>query len=134
VLIFLASTMAWPVAWITRRRHGRQADLVYRVTTGMSWGMSAANLLFLALFAAFVFYGNCLIYGFSTLQKGVFLLPLLSLGLAPLSFLAAVFSSTNGHPERLLTRATRFYTILVAASGIAFTWWLDYWNLLGFHF
>ena len=134
VIIFLWAALALPFAFHLKRKNALHTGLTQRIGLWMSWGISVANLAFITIFANLVYFGNCLFTGFSFIQKGIFLLPVLSILLIIISTGMMVLDSTKARSAQSWNYSARVYALLVAVSGVAFSGWLNYWNLLGFRF
>lgn len=132
LLIFLAACFALPVTTLIKRNHRIQPPAAQRFGVWLSWTVSLVNLTFLGFVSIQLF--NAVFFGFSAIQKILFLLPLLSLLLSLVSIVLLVLNLTKGKSAPSRKPAARTYVLLVAVAGFAFTWWLYYWNLLGFRF
>jgi CubicO group peptidase (beta-lactamase class C family) len=129
LLIFVMASFAWPLTtWIESKR-GAQPGLSQRVGMCLSWLVCVVNIAFLLFVSIQLF--RAVWFGFSTPQKILFLLPLLSLLLSAVSIVMMVLNMTTGKSAQRWERSARVYVLRVAVAGIAFTWLLNYWNLLG---
>jgi len=132
LLIFLAACFALPVTTLIERKHRIQPPTSQRFGVWLSWTVSLVNLTFLGFVSIQLFYA--VFFGFSAIQKILFLLPLLSLLLSIISTVMLVLNLIKGKSAPSWKPTARTYIVLVAVAGFAFTWWLNYWNLLGFRF
>lgn len=132
LLIFLIAFFALPITTLIQRKRGVQPATSQRVGMWLSWSVCAVNIGFLAFVSIEVF--SAVFFGFSALQKMFFLLPFLSLLLSAISTVMMVINLTREKSIQSWKLSARIYVLLIAAAGVAFTWWLDYWNLFGFRF
>jgi len=132
LLIFIFAFIALPITTLIKRKRGVEPATSQRVGMGLSWVVCPMNLAFLAFVSIQLF--SAVWFGFSTLQKMLFLLPFLSLLLSAVSIGIMVLNLIKEKSAQQWKRSAKTYVLLVAVAGLAFTWWLDYWNLLGFRF
>lgn len=128
LLIFLTVCFALPITTLIKSKHGAQPGLSQRVGMWLSWLICVMNIAFLAFVSNQLF--SAVWFGFSTFQKILFLLPLLSLLLSAVSIVMMMLNLTQGKSAQPWKPSARMYVLLIAGAGIAFTWWLNYWNLL----
>ena len=129
LLIFILAWFGWPIALLIRKKRGAHAELSQRVGMGLSCLVCVMNVTFTAFIATQLF--SAVYFGFSSFQKIFFLLPLLSLLLSAVSIVVMALNLTSGRSAQPWKTSARTYVVLIAVAEIAFTWWLDYWNLLG---
>lgn len=129
-LVFLSALPAALAGLITRRRRnaGREPEPFHaRAAARLIVWISVLNLLFVA---GSVLLGEQLVFGVPPAFKVV-------LGLGVLSALltaAAVFYAALAWKERLWSAGFRAWYTLVTAAAVAFVWFLNHWNLLGWRF
>lgn len=130
VLIFLTVVIGWPLAALIRRLRGRVAPFApaVRQARWLAFGVSALNPLFLVLVTALT-SAYPLQFGVPLGVKALFVLPLLTTALT----VALPILGVRAWPESWSTLGRVQYA-LVTLAGVAFTWFLSYWNLLGFRF
>jgi hypothetical protein len=131
-LLFLGTLIAWPLgAWFGSRRGGSAgASPTWRLARWLAAAICALHLLFIvgiALVAANPFQ---LVYGLPPLLHIALALALLAAVMtAPLPVLT-VLAWKNGYGS-LWGRV--HYSVLTVVA-LAFAWWMNYWNLLGFRY
>ena len=69
-------------------------------------------------------------FGIPPLLRNLLFLPLLVGLLCALAVVFAALAWKNGYWKRI----KRVHYTLVTVAGLAFLWWLNYWNLLGWQF
>ena len=94
----------------------------------MAFGVSALNLLFLILVMLFTSIYP-LQFGVPWGVRALFVVPLLTTAMT----VAQPYLGLQAWPESWSTLARAQY-VLVTLAAIAFIWFLNYWNLLGFRF
>ena len=121
----------WPVGALRGREKGKArapGPSLWRLARWLAGGMAALSVLYLLGYALVV--GNPdqveFLYGDPPLLRVVEVLPLpiVALALGALAFTVPVWG------RRYWGVAGRVHYTLVAASGLAFIWFLYYWNLL----
>jgi CubicO group peptidase (beta-lactamase class C family) len=125
--LFLITLILWPVrAWLKRRR-GAVPPTWPRLALLSAWTVCALHLVFIAAIA--VVMGNFVdvIYGVPPLLSVALILPLLAVGLT----IAQLVMTVQAWRERYGSAWGRIYYTLLTVIVLAFTWWLNYWNLLG---
>jgi CubicO group peptidase (beta-lactamase class C family) len=134
MLLFLSALVAWPIGALRNRLKGekkagaprpRQARWVAGV-------MSALYVLFLAGIWVIVLCGgpSTIQYGDPPLLPFVLVLPLVAAVLT----IAALGFTVLAWKNRYWGVVGRVHYTLVTVAALAFIWWLNYWNLLGFRF
>jgi CubicO group peptidase (beta-lactamase class C family) len=130
VLIFLTVLVGWPLAALIRRLGDRPAAFAPAVqhARGAAFGVSALNLLFLVSVGV-AMSTQPLQFGVPPLLRALFVLPLATTAMtAALPFLGGRAWTASW------SAMGRVHYALVTLAGFAFTWFLNYWNLLGFRF
>jgi CubicO group peptidase (beta-lactamase class C family) len=132
VLFFLSAVLGWPLAALSRvicrrKREGRPAPKAARWLAGT---MSGLFVVFLFLLLVTANDEMELIVGVPALLKFSLVLPLIGalIGLAVLYFVVKAW--LKGY----WTRCQRVHYTVVALAALAFVWFLNYWNLLGWRF
>lgn len=130
VLLFLS---VLPVALIGLVRSRRREDRPpvgrrTRVARAILVGLSATNLLF--VLGTMLWFNPVPVFGISTAYTLVLGLGILSAALTIAAIPAAATTWTSSQ-WRL---ATRVHYTLVVVAAIAFIWFLNYWNLLGWRY
>jgi CubicO group peptidase (beta-lactamase class C family) len=130
LLIFLTVVLGWPLVALIRRLSGRSRELIpaVRQARWLASGVSVLNVAFLVL-AVILISTQPLQFGVPTEVKVLFILPLVTLVMTiglPILGARAWGRSWSG-----LGRAQY---VLVTVAAFAFSWFLNYWNLLGFRF
>jgi CubicO group peptidase (beta-lactamase class C family) len=130
VVAFL-SVLAWPGAYLIRRLRKRKAHdpPLARMARWLAMAVGILNLLFFVGFAATLMQG---LSGSSPYPPSWFVallvLPILSAILSVVLLLFTVLAWRN----RYWTVAGRLHYSLVVLAALAFVWFANYWNLLGF--
>jgi CubicO group peptidase (beta-lactamase class C family) len=132
MLLFLSAILGWPVAALVRRRrqmllHGRA-----RLARWLAGLGSALALLFILGFTALLVLSGSLAFGIN--RQGL-LLGVLTLGwVSAVLFLGAfILAGLSWVQEFSWGFASHLHYTLVALAGVAFVWFLNLWNLLGYH-
>jgi hypothetical protein len=134
ILVFLSMIPVALVRAIRNRRTGGDRKLAPRSASIANWTIvviSVLNLLFVAGVARLFFFN----LGFP--RFGVSLFDRIVLGLGVLSALltiAALVFTVLAWKNRYWGIAGRAYYTLVTVAAVAFVWFLNYWNLLGWQF
>jgi len=132
VLLFLTAALGWPIAALSRilcRRkcEGVKAPKAARWLAGLMSGLFVLTILGVLASVSNV---KELMAGVPPILKISLVLPLLAavLGIGVLIFTAMAWA------KRYWTRCHRLHYTLVLLAGLAFLWFLNFWNLLGWHF
>lgn len=131
-VLFLSAIMVWPVgAFINARKGKAGSPGLSRLARWLAGGAGALSVLYLIgypLALSVIARSNLLelVYGDPPLLRAMQVLPLLIIALAAaaLAFTVVVWR------RRYWGVAGRVHYTLVAAAGLAFVWFLYYWNLL----
>lgn len=129
--IFGSAILFWPTIAFCGRgvldssiRRTRISGLL----SGLAWVLSATCLAFLAGLVTALGDPDQVVFGTPRALKQLLLVPQVCVVLAVLTVVAALFGWKNGY-----WRFTgRLHYTLVAVAGVAFCWFLSYWNLLQF--
>ena len=130
MLIFLTVVVGWPLAAVIRRVGGRTAQFAPAVRRArwLAFGVSILSPLFLVLVTVLTGVYP-LQFGVPWGVKALLIVPLLTTALtAALPILGLRAWAESWSP---LGRAQY---ALVTLAGVAYIWFLNYWNLLGFRF
>jgi len=141
-LIFLSLLIVALIGFIRDRRRrgadGEPAPRGARVARWIAVGISILNLLFLVGSIGTVFLGNPVpFYGVSLFYRLVLLLAVLAAVLTIGALVYTVLAWTGlGDPQRrpYWGIVGRVYYTLVTLAAVAFVWFLNFWNLLGWRF
>ena len=134
LVAFLAYVLYWPVRFLVSRiRHrqtaGESLSLSTRIAHWVAWGNSALGLLFAIAFLA-TSVGPHIAHGIPPAAAPLLVIPLIaSAGTVAMIILAVV-----AWARRDRTLPWRVSYTLVAVLSVAFIWWLNSWNLLGWKF
>jgi CubicO group peptidase (beta-lactamase class C family) len=131
VVLFLSAIVVWPIgAFLGRRKSGAAAlrPGLSRLARWLAGGTSTLSILYLIGYALVLSNPNPveLLYGDPPLLRAVEVLPLpiAVLALGTLAFTVVAWR------RRYWGVAGRVHYTLVALAGLAFVWFMYYWNLL----
>lgn len=130
VFLFLSAVLAWPIGFLINRRKRETRPFLPRLARWLAGSLSVLNLLFLIGFTILMSDLNNLIYGVHPTMKALMVIPLLTTALAVGLVLFTVLAWKN----RYWGVVGHVYYTLVTLAALAFVWFLNYWNLLGFRF
>ena len=130
LLLFLSALVVWPLGrlvarWRRRTGAGRGG---WRSAVWLLLAMSGLNVMFALGFAYEFQEYVSRPYAPSATVLALLALPLATTVLA----LGAVVAAVQAWRQQRWRLAARVHYSLVTVAGLAFTWWLNYWNLLGF--
>jgi len=117
--------VCWPIGWLLARRRGSAAPRLARVARWLGWSISSLYILFPVLFVVSI--GD--LAQFPSLLMKAALVIALAATLLTTGIVAGVWLAWRRRYWSVLGRA--HYTLL-ALGALAFSWFLSYWNLLGF--
>lgn len=131
MVIFL-SVVAWPIGALRNRLKGKKnaGELRSRQARWVAGGMSALYVLFLIGMVIVLSDTQSLMYGVPPLLPFVLVLPLLAVVLT----IGALGFTVLAWRNRYWDMIGRVHYTLVTLMSLAFIWFLNYWNLLGFRF
>jgi len=122
--------LIWAIGWIFNRCPRKQE----RLARSARWVAGAASMLNLLFLMGLVIISAVnqmeLIYGIPSSLAGLFTIPLIAAILALASALFAALAWKNSYWSFL----ERIHYTLVTLALLAFIWWLNNWNLLGYRF
>jgi CubicO group peptidase (beta-lactamase class C family) len=131
VLAFLSMIVVASIRFIRSRRpsgYTKPAPRGARVAYGIVVGISVLNLLFVV---GSVVWGNPVpLFGVSTIYKIVLGVGVVSAALTVGALIYGVLAWKDGY----WGIATRLHYTLVTVAAVAFVWFLNFWNLLGWRF
>jgi hypothetical protein len=130
-LIFLSMIPVAAIRFIRDRRIGSNREPASRGARAALWiilGISILNLVFAVY--TYLWGYPVILFGFSTAYKIVLGLGVLSAALTAgaLVYTVLIWKNSNWGP------AGRVYYTLVTVAAVAFIWFLNYWNLLGWRY
>jgi CubicO group peptidase (beta-lactamase class C family) len=137
LLVFLSAALGWPVVSLRRRRHSQKPAPPAPLSRWVGCAMSLAFLAFILTFAVEVYENDVIFFGLTPAARGILILPLVGAVLAANTLILTVAGWMEwGTPARrsYWDLPGRVPDALLTAAGVAFIWWLSYWNLLGFRF
>ena len=133
-MVLFLSVLAWPIGALRNRLKGKKKAGASRPRQArwVAGVMSALYVLFLAGIWVIVLSGgpSTIQYGDPPLLPFVLVLPLVAAVLT----IAALGFTVLAWKNRYWGVAGRVHYTLVTVAALAFIWFLDYWNLLGFRF
>jgi len=131
MVFFLSALIAWPaIALRNRLKKFEVSALRTRQARWVAWGMNALYVLFLAGMVIIISDIYSIFYGVPPLLPFVLVLPLVA---AVLTIVALGFTVLAWR-KRYWGVVGRVHYTLVTLASLAFIWFLNYWNLLGFRF
>jgi CubicO group peptidase (beta-lactamase class C family) len=130
-VLFLVTLVLWPVeAWLKRRRGVAVPSIWPRLARWLAWTVCALHLVFIGSITVVMRNFVDIIYGVPTLLRVALVLPLLAAVLTTAQLVMTMLAWRTRYGS---TWGRTYYTLLTIVV-LAFTWWLDYWNLLGFRY
>ncbi len=133
-LIFLSVIIVALIGFIRDRRRGADWEAAPRGARVARWiavGISILNLLFLVASIGTVFFGNPVpLFGVSLFYRLVLLMAVLAAVLT----IGALVYTVLAWKDRYWGITGRVYYTLVTVASVAFVWFLNSWNLLGWQF
>ncbi len=133
-LIFLSVLIVAFIGFVRGRRLGNgqeQAPRRTRQAKRVAVGISLLNLLFLVFSIGTIFMGSPVpFFGVSLVYRLVLVMALL----AALLTLGAIFYTVMAWKDGYWGSAWRAYYTLFTIAAVAFVWFLNIWNLLGWQF
>ena len=133
VLIFLSLVIVALIGFIRDRRRGDDREPARRGVRVARWivvGISILNLLFLVGTAIWGMEAAVPFFGVSLIYRLVLVLPVLAAVLT----VGALVYTVLAWKDSYWGVAWRVYYTLVTVAAVAFVWFLNYWNLLGWRF
>jgi CubicO group peptidase (beta-lactamase class C family) len=133
ITLFLSAVILWPIVFIIRRRKseaGAPHHFLPRLARWLTSGVSALNMLFFVGFLIAASNQTEFAFGVPPL---VIALLIIVLAVSVLAFASVVFT-VLAWKEGYWSLVERVHYTLVTVAALAFVWWLNNWNLLGFRF
>ncbi len=131
-MVLFLSVLAWPIGALRNRLKGEKKAGASRPRQArwVAGVMSALYVLFLIGMLIVLNDTTSMMYGIPPLLPFVLVLPLVAAVLT----IAALGFTVLAWKNRYWGVAGRVHYTLVTVAALAFIWFLDYWNLLGFRF
>jgi CubicO group peptidase (beta-lactamase class C family) len=131
-MILLLSTLAWPIGALfrvlcKRKKEEKRAPKIARWIAGV---MSVLFMLFVLGMVGTLSDQMNIMFGVPPLLKILLVLPLMSVVLAIGTLIVAFLAWKN----KYWSGCERLHYTLIVLAALAFIWFLNYWNLLGFRF
>ena len=128
-LLFLTA-LRWPFGAIFRKvcKKAKEENPAPRTFRWAAGGLSVLYLIFVIGLAVTVSDQMNLLFGVPTAVKILLAFPLIS----ALLTLIGIFFMLKAWYKRYWTRCARLHYTLVVLASIAFLWFLNFWNLLGY--
>lgn len=123
--LFLSALVAWPIGWLVARRKAASQPPLAALARWIAWGISGLNVLFLILFAVSI---TDLSEFPTSLTAAALGLALVAAGLT----VGAVACIALVWRRRYWSLIGRTHYALLTIGALAFIWFLNQWNLLGF--
>lgn len=132
VLLFISAVIGWPLAALSRRICRRKCEGVPapKAARWLAGIMSGLFVAFLLCLLGAVSNEKELMAGVPSLLKIGLILPLIAMLLG----IGVLFYMLKSWLKGYWTRCHRLHYTLVFAAALVFIWFLNFWNLLGWHF
>jgi CubicO group peptidase (beta-lactamase class C family) len=130
--LFLLTLVIWPTSFFINRRKGQIHPQLARVARWVSVGMILLTMATVAGSFTFPGLASQLAIMYGTLSS-MLILPTLATLAAILALGTTVFVGI-AWKRGYWTVAGRIHYTLVTLAGLAFAWWFNYWNLIGWKF
>jgi CubicO group peptidase (beta-lactamase class C family) len=125
VAVFLSTLVVWPIGWLIARRKATPRPRLAGLARWLAWGISALYVLFLVIFVVSI---SDLLQFPAPLTKAALVVAMAATALTVGMAACAGFA----WQRRYWTIVGRAHYTLVTLGALAFIWFLNYWNLLGF--
>ncbi|MES0360965.1 MAG: serine hydrolase domain-containing protein, partial [Anaerolineales bacterium] len=134
LILLLVNVLVWPLRILVNRiRHKDEAKesvpLSTRIAQWVSWGVSALGLFFAIAFLI-TSVGPHIAHGIPSATAGLLIIPLI---MSALTIVMVIFT-VLAWVRRDWSLAWRVYYTLVMVASVAFIWFLNSFNLLGWRF
>jgi len=131
-MILFLSTLAWPISAFFRVLCRRKKEETHapRSARWIAGVMSMLLVLFVLGMATVLSDQMNIMFGVPPLVKILLVLPLISVVIA----IAALIVTVLAWKKKYWSWCSRLHYTLVVLAALAFIWFLNYWNLLGYHF
>jgi len=123
VVLFLSTLVVWPIGWLVVGRKGAPRPRLAVLARSLAWGISALYLIFLVLFVV-----GIRDLSITPLAKAALAVALVATALTA----GMVVCAGLAWKQRYWSVVARAHYTLVTLGALAFIWFLNYWNLLGF--
>jgi len=131
VLFFLINLIALPIAGLVRRIRSKERQPQPFVPRVIPWLVLAISLLGIIFLIALILEGTSLLpYMPSPGSIALLAAPLVIIALA----VGLVINTVFAWSRRYGSAFDRSYVTFVALVALAFVWWMNHWNLVGFRF
>jgi CubicO group peptidase (beta-lactamase class C family) len=132
VFLFLTATLGWPLAALSRFLCRRKCEGVKgpKAARWLAGLMSALFIVFLLLVLAALSDQKAAMVGLPPMLKIGLALPLIAAVLAA----GVLFFVIKAWTRKYWTRCHRLHYTLVFVAALAFLWFLNFWNLLGWRY
>jgi CubicO group peptidase (beta-lactamase class C family) len=125
IVLFLSALILWPIGWLVARWKGTRRPRLAGLARWLAWGVSALYMLFLILFVVGI---SDVSHGIAPLAQAALVVALVATTLA----VGMVACAGLAWKRRYWSVVGRVHYSLVTLGALAFIWFLNYWNLLGF--
>jgi hypothetical protein len=125
VVLLFSALLGWPIGWLATRRKAAPQPGLAGMARWLAWVVSTLDLRFLILF----------VVSLQDLTRFPTPLTKVALGMALVATILTigmVASAAGAWRRRYWNVAVRAYYTLITLGALAFVWFLNYWNLLGF--
>ena len=124
-VLFLSTLVVWPIGWLVVRRKGAPCPRLAVLARWLAWAISALYLLFLVLF----------VVGIRDLSITPLAKAALAVALVATALTAGMVACAGiAWQRRYWSLTGRAHYTLVTLGALAFIWFLNHWNLLGFRY
>jgi len=129
--LFLLTLVIWPIVAFINHRKGKTQPRFARVARWLSAGVIVINVAVVASLFMMIFPSPLgIMVGDITLDQIILTFATIA---AVLAFISIVFVGL-AWKQKYWTLFGRIHYTLVTMAGLAFAWWLNYWNLIGWKF
>jgi hypothetical protein len=130
--VLFLSVMVWPIGYFISRRTGKSGSRPFlpRLARWLAGGVSALSMLFLIGLLTILSNPTVFNWGVPPIMT-VFLAIAL---LAAVLTIGLVIFTVLAWKNKYWSLAGRLHYTLITLAALAFIWFLNQWNLLGFHY
>jgi len=129
-LILFLSTIAWIVSALRNRKKGKKVEPHSRWARCVAGWMSILYLIFLICMLIILKNAYDVIYGIPPLLPFALVLPLIAI----IPTIGSIYFTVLAWKNSYWSMLGRVHYTLVTLASLVFIWFLNYWNLFGFHF
>ncbi len=130
LIIFISALIIWPVSWLLSRRKKKVSDRTQAIAR---WASAIACILNIGFVVGFMLLltmtYNDLAYGVTIALLIVLTMPII----AALFTIGALGFTALAWRRYYWSLPGRIYYTIVTIALLSFLWFLNYWNLLGYH-